>query len=220
LESQQREARHAFEDTRLTAPFAGTVARTLAENFQEVQARQPIVSLRDASGLEIVADVPEFVMVQISNRSVMSLVAAFDFLPGRTFPLTYSEAEAEADPRTRTFAVVLRLMSVPSDVRLLPGMTATVLVEPAPAATAQSDQWPVPAAAIAVDAEGKRYVWRVDREKQTVRRVPVEAGEVRGDQVIVRGALQRGDTIVTAGVNHLQEGDKIRPVPPGEAGIR
>ena len=40
-------------------------------------------------------------------------------------------------------------------------------------------------------------------------------GDVRGDQVIVRGALGAGETIVTAGVNHLQEGEKIRRPPAG-----
>ena len=220
LEAQQREARDALDDTRLTAPFAGVVARTLAETFQEVQARQPIVSLRDASGLEIVADVPEFVMVQLGNRSVKGLTAAFDFLPGRNFPLTQAEAETEADPQTRTFAVVFRLTDQPRDVRILPGMTATVLVGPAPAGPARPDEWPVPASAVAVDADGKRYVWRVDRDRHTVQRVAIEPGEVRGDQIVVRGALQRGDTIVIAGVNHLQEGDKIHPVPPGEFRIR
>jgi RND family efflux transporter MFP subunit len=159
-------------------------------------------------------------MVQLGTRNVKSLAAAFDFLPGRTFPLAYAEAEVEADPRTRTFAVVLRLLNPPSDVRILPGMTATVLVEPAAAAAPRSDEWPVPASAIGVDADGKRYVWRVDRDTHKVQRVAVEAGEVRGDQVAVRGALRPGDTIVIAGVNHLQAGDTIRPVPPGEFRIR
>jgi RND family efflux transporter MFP subunit len=220
LEAQEREARDALADTRLTAPFAGIVARTLAETFQEVAPRQPIVSLRDASGLEVVADVPEFVMVQLGTRNVKSLAAAFDFLPGRTFPLTQAEAETEADPRTRTFAVVFRLTSPPSDIRILPGMTATVLVEPAVAAASRPDEWPIPAGAVAVDADGKRYVWRVAPDKQTVHRVAVEPGDVRGDQVVVRGPLRPGDTIVTAGVNHLQEGDAIRPVPPGDMRIR
>jgi len=36
----------------------------------------------------------------------------------------------------------------------------------------------------------------------------------------VLGGLGAGDTVVTAGVNHLREGEKIRPLPPGEAQIR
>ena len=219
LEAQEREARDALADTRLTAPFAGIVARTNVENFQEVPARQPVLSLRDATGLEIVTDVPELVMAQLGSGQVKSVSASFDFLPGRTFPVTFAEAEAEADPRTRTFAVVFNLPKLPSDVRLLPGMTTTIRVEVPASSTARSDEWAVPAAAVFVDANGKRSVWKVDRDTQTVRRTAVTVGDVRGDQVTVKG-LSAGDTIVTAGVNHLQEGEKIRVLPAEETRIR
>jgi RND family efflux transporter MFP subunit len=220
LEAQQREARDQLDDTRLTAPFAGVVVRTLAETFQEVPARQPIVSLRDTGGLEIVADVPEGVMAQLGTKNVKSLTATFDFLPDRTFPVTFSETEAEADPRTRTFAVVFRIGNLPPDVRLLPGMTATIRVESAAPTSTSTDGWPVPSGAVFADADGKRYVWKVDATTQTVRRAAVSVGDVRGDLVVVRGLVGAGDTIVTAGVNHLQEGDKIRSLPPGEDRIR
>jgi membrane fusion protein, multidrug efflux system len=215
LEAQQREARDALDDTRLTAPFAGIVARTLAERFQEVQARQPIAALRDATALEIAADVPESVMVQLGTRAVKSLGVVFDFLPGRIFPVTLAEAEGEADPRTRTFAVVFTMPTVPQDARILPGMTATIRVEAADVQSARPNEWLVPAGAVFADA-GKRFVWRVDAPTQTVRRVAVTVGDVRGDQIAV-GGLAAGDTIVTAGVNHLQEGEKVRVLPPGEA---
>jgi hypothetical protein len=49
---------------------------------------------------------------------------------------------------------------------------------------------------------------------------PSACREKRGDQVLVSGGLTAGDTIVTAGVNHLEPGDKIRPLPPEEQRIR
>jgi RND family efflux transporter MFP subunit len=218
LEAQQREARDALADTRLTAPFAGVVARTMVDTFQEVQAREPILSLRDAAGLEIVTDVPESIMVQLNTVNVRSVVAEFDFLPGRTFPVTLSESEIEADSRTRTFAVVFSMPTVPREIRVLPGMTATIRVEMKTPTAA--DEWPIPSSAVFVDAGGKRHVWRVNKETQAVSRVAVEVGEVRGDQVVLRGGLGAGDTIVTAGVNSLQEGDKIQALPAEGAQIR
>src|SRR5262249_30071418 len=183
-------------------------------------ARQPVLSLRDATGLEIVADAPEAIIAQIGSSNVRRLSAEFDFLPGQTFPITFAEAESEADPRTRTFAVVFNLTTPPSDVRILPGMTATIRVEPGETAPAAAGEWLVPAGSVFVDADGKRAVWKVDPATQAVHRVPVEVGDVRGDQMVVRGALAAGDTIVTAGVNHLQEGTKVRPLPPEAAQIR
>ncbi len=221
LEAQQREARDALADTQLLAPFPGVVARTLVETHQEVPARQPVVSLRDANGLEVVADMPESLMAQMGSANIRSLAAEFDFLPGQTFPLTFAEAESEADPRTRTFAVVFNLTPPAGEVRILPGMTATIRIETGATAAAMApDQWSVPAGAVFVDGEGKRAVWKVDRDTQAVHRVAVDVGDVRGDQMVVRGALTAGDTIVTAGVNHLQEGTKVRPLPPEAAQIR
>ena len=155
-------------------------------------------------------------MVVMVTTNLRSTVVEFDFLPGQTFPVTLAETETEADPRTRTFAVVFSMPKMPQNVRILPGMTATLRVERA-AVESRSDEWSIPASAIFIDPDGKRYVWKVDAASQTVGRVAIQAGDVRGDQVLVRGGLVAGDTIVTAGVNHLQEGAKIRPLPPEAA---
>ena len=42
-EATLREAQRALDDTRLLAPFDGRVARTLVNNFQNVQAHQPVL---------------------------------------------------------------------------------------------------------------------------------------------------------------------------------
>ena len=49
----------AFEDTRLRAPFSGRMARRLVEDFQTVQAKEPVLILQDTSTLEIEINVPE-----------------------------------------------------------------------------------------------------------------------------------------------------------------
>jgi len=38
-----------LSDTYLRAPFAGNIAKRYVENFEEVQAKEPIVSLQDVS---------------------------------------------------------------------------------------------------------------------------------------------------------------------------
>ena len=157
-------------------------------------------------------------MVQLSTGNVKNLVAVFDFLPGRSFPVTYAEAEGEADPRTRTFAVVFNHAGCAPGYPDPPRHDGDDSRGRRPIATAsRPNEWPIPSAAVFVDADGKRYVWRVDRGTQTVQRVAVTVGDVRGDQVVVRGGLGAGETIVTAGVNHLQEGEKIRLLPPEES---
>ena len=50
--AELRKAEKATEDTRLVAPFAGTVAATYVDNFQTVQAKQPVLRLLDATRIE------------------------------------------------------------------------------------------------------------------------------------------------------------------------
>ncbi|NCC05925.1 MAG: efflux RND transporter periplasmic adaptor subunit, partial [Proteobacteria bacterium] len=57
-------ARDKLGDTTLRAPFSGIVSRRHVENFQEVQAKEPIVSLDDISALEILVDLPESVVAR------------------------------------------------------------------------------------------------------------------------------------------------------------
>ncbi|MGI9236840.1 MAG: efflux RND transporter periplasmic adaptor subunit, partial [Woeseiaceae bacterium] len=52
-------AKKAMSDTQLRAPFAGLIGRTFVENFNNVQAKQPILLLQDMSQLEVVINIPE-----------------------------------------------------------------------------------------------------------------------------------------------------------------
>ena len=58
-EATLREAQRALDDTRLLAPFDGRVARTLVNNFQNVQAHQPVLVFQNTSILEVDIEVPE-----------------------------------------------------------------------------------------------------------------------------------------------------------------
>ena len=58
-EATLREAQRALDDTRLVAPFDGRVARTLVNNFQNVQAHQPVLVFQNISILEVDIEVPE-----------------------------------------------------------------------------------------------------------------------------------------------------------------
>lgn len=213
LQASLKAARDALADTELRAPFAGKIARTYVENFEDVKAKQPILSLQDVSSVEIVADVPEAVVAVVTRDKVQRLTATFDFLQDRTFEVAYQEAEVEADRRTQTYAVTL-VMPAPKDVKILPGMTATVQVELKSGADAAPDRWLVPAAAVLAGADGKPSVWRVDPGSMQVQRTPVTVADMKGDRIWVTEGLKPGDMIVVAGARLLVEGQKVRRLEP------
>ena len=57
-------------------------------------------------------------------------------------------------------------------------------------------------------------VFVVDTDKKTVRRTPVTVGGTAEDGVRIAGGSQAGDMVVTAGVQFLRDGMRVRL--PGE----
>ncbi len=214
LEARKKEAADQLADTTLRAPFKGIIARQHVENLEFVQARQPIVSMQNIAVIEIVADVPETVLALVRRENIEKTTVHFDALPGRVFDVEFEEVEAVADARTQTYAVTMT-MEAPEDVRVLPGMAATLVLQLKPDAEKVATGIPVPVSAVLADEANNPQIWRVDPSDLSVHRVPVEISEPSGSLVLVRKGLEAGDEIVTAGVHFLREGMQIRRLTAG-----
>jgi RND family efflux transporter MFP subunit len=184
------------------------VVRRHVENFQTVQAKEPVVSLQNVDELEIVIHVPERVVRSEPRRAAGS--AVFADLPDRRFPVTLKAFAAEADPQTQTYEVVLGLVQ-PADVRVLPGMSVEVLPEAAAAGAAPRPIL-IPLKAVVAGPDGTPSVWVVDPASSRVSARPIEVGPVSGDAILVREGLEAGERIATAGVHHLRDGMLVRPL--------
>lgn len=207
-------AAKALEDTYLRAKFAGVIANTFVENFQNVRAKEPILSLHDISSVEVEINVPEEqVALSAKYKGKIGYKAAFDYLPGRQFDLALKEFSTQADPKTQTFMGRLTMLA-PDDVTIWPGMTVTVTPYLKVPTETEGDGHLVPVYAVPIDGLGTYYVWKVtgadDKGVSTVRRVNVEVGELIADKVFVLTGLRQGDRIAAAGVHFLQEGQQVR----------
>ena len=202
-------AEKQVEDTRIRAPFDGHIGRKLAEENQEVQAKQTVATFLDLSQLKIIVDVPEAMVLQAKKDSEDKFVATFAKIPDREFNLSIHEFGATADPVTRTFPVTL-VMPTPEDVTILPGMTASVEWEGGTAQVAGSTQFFIPSGSVVTNTQGQQTVWVVDPESMTVSARTVQLGKLSGDQVHVTNGLQGGERIVTAGAAFLHEGMEVR----------
>lgn len=208
--AREEDAAANLEDTYLRAPFSGRIAETFVENFQDVQAKEPILSLVNVNQVEIVVDVPEnlvarFKEVQRDSR----FVARFDAAPGREFETRVSEVATQADPRTQSFRVTFALPQ-PEGVNVLPGMTATVMRYPPPG---EQVEIVVPAIAVFSDPAGSSHVWVVDRDTGTVERRSVRTGELsETDSIVVLEGLAPGEDVAVSAVTRLRDGMTVRPV--------
>ncbi len=203
----------ALEDSAIRAKFDGIVADRYVENFQNVEAKQPVLSLQDVSMLEVRVDVPEGDMAAApGTEDIGTFVASFDVHPGRRFELELEEFVTTADPVTQTFPVTLRMPN-PRDAEILPGMTASVTWNP-PRRT-RAARRTLPVVAVLGQAGRQPWVWVVDGDSMRVSRRQVTVGALlQRDQIQVLGGLEAGERVASAGAHHLSEGMKVREYAP------
>ena len=221
-EANLKSARDALKDTELRAPFNGVITQRTIENYQDVTAKQTIFVIQDLSALEIVFNIPDNDIIlaplpelksitdlQKYEGKLYTISAIFEAIPDKSFPLKLKEVSPQAT--TSNTYPVTAVMDRQSDVRILPGMAATVeaVLDSSRHDEADEDKYLVPTTAILSEA-GNNYVWRYDNG--TVTRIPVTIGLIQNNAYIqIEGPLLRNeDTIVTAGVNFLREGQHVR----------
>ena len=203
----------SLKDTELRAPFDGVIVDRLVENFQDVTAKQTIFRLQDLSSLEIVFNVPEndILWASKAGRNPDVILAKFDAIPDKTFPLALKEVILQADRSTNSFAFTAS-MPKQDGIPLLPGMSAVVEMEYYDDQVSDEDLlYIVPETAIVSDETmGEYFVWRY--ENGAVRRVAVNSGMPRNNGSIeISGAsLMNGDNIIVAGAHLLHEGQRVR----------
>lgn len=201
-------AKKDVDDTRLTAPFAGVITKRRVENFSNVQAKEPIVSLQDLSHLEIVINVPERI-VRNQPKQVVGY-ALFSGQEEHRLPVSLKSFSSESDSQTQTYEVVLSL-EPGYDITILPGMSVDIY----PTNTLAVDTnrlIRVPLQAVYANGDGVTGVWIVNSDNDRVTLRALELGEVVGSDVVVKSGLKSGEKIVTAGVSQLREDMLVRPL--------
>jgi RND family efflux transporter MFP subunit len=201
-EAQLRQAVNAVGYATLKADKAGIVTSVTSEPGQVVGAGQAIVSLAQSGETEIAVAVPEQDATRLSiGQPVKASLWAGplrDSVDGRI-----REIAGQADPASRTYAVRISVERPPQAMRL--GMTATV------ALTLEENIAPVlvPLTAL-TESDGGTVAFVVDAVSKVVRKTAVDVGGVGENSVqIVRG-LQIGDMVVSAGVQFLRDGMRVR----------
>jgi RND family efflux transporter MFP subunit len=204
-----KEAKQNLQYTTLKAPFDGIVSVRLVDNFTTVSVGTPVVRLHDVSEIQVDINVAEALFGRVSASEVASIEARFPAYGDKHFPLTYHEHSSQVDDVAQTYRVTLAMPREGAE-QLSPGMTASVTVKFLPEGLELGEQFLVPSSAIAVDSDGKSYVWKFDSDSGAVSKHPVEIGTVMGNFIPVSAGLEKGDEIVSAGVAYLSDGQVVR----------
>ena len=205
LEAELDSAKDQLRYTYLKAPFDGTVVATYIESFEDVRAKQRIVRILDSDLIEVIIDIPES-MISLSPY-VKNILVDFDAFPDRQIPAKIHEIGTEASQTTRTYPVTL-IMEQPKDFTILPGMAAKATGEAHPPEEVMTQGFIIPVSSVFTSSEKLTYVWVVDEQTMTVKRREVKTGEMRDQGIEIVNGLIKGEWVVTAGVNTLQEGQQ------------
>ena len=196
----------AYNDTSLKASFRGIIGKRFVDNFKVVQVKEPIVSLQRISAIEVVVNIPENVMRKKNSDSTLEISAEFANYPGERLPLQIKEYALEADAQTQTYRVVLT-MPMPKGKTILDGMTATVFLKVLDAVKSTIE---IPVQSVFYDEKGQAYVWQVDQGFHIARHQVDVGAMTNGGNIIIKSGLVDAEKIVTAGVQNLTEGLKVR----------
>jgi RND family efflux transporter MFP subunit len=185
----------------LRADRDGVITRTTQNPGAVVSAGQPIVTLAQASELEVVFDVAENQVDLVRAAKQVSV----RWLDGDEPPIVamIREVAPSADPQTRTYRVRASLMSTPPGLKLGMIVTAVTSVDDG-AKTALT----VPPTAL-FQHEGGPALWIIGADSMVELR-PVKVARYDSDRVLIESGVKSGERVVTAGVNRLAVGTQVR----------
>ena len=194
-------AREQLTYTELFADSAGAVTARGAEPGEVVAAGQMVVRVARKGGRDAVFQVPPRVIEAAAGLDP-EVTVALTSDPGVRTTGRVREVSPQADPVTRTFEVKVGLTAPPEAMRLGSTVTGTIRLGGGSGIT-------IPASAL-TSANGSPAVWLVDAKTNTVSLQNIEVLRFGVSDVSVGEGLAPDDLVVTAGVQTLRPGQKVR----------
>jgi len=216
--AQLASANNNLDYSTLRASFDGVIAKVYSKNYQEINAKEPIVRLHDLSQIQLIVNIPESIMIHLQKNAAQGVVSAtFNSIKDYSFPLQFSEVATLADEHSKTYEVIFTMKALKGYV-ILPGMTASVKARVA-LPRHENQIYPnfyLPSHTVLKDSEGN-YVFVVKEHNPGVGKIVREAvviGNITAQGIEVfsglDSGLQSGDHVVTAGMSKISAGSLVK----------
>lgn len=203
-------AENNLSDTKLISPFAGFVEKKNVENYQKVQAGEPIVKLVNPDLINVKFTLPESGISLL--RSMTSMEVEFETLKGKKFAARVKEfvdASPDGSGIPVTAVITDPAFNEYKDMVSI-GFSCSITIN-TPGPTGEKPVIAIPVNAAFGDMKtSQKSVWIYNPETKTVSRRTVELGQLlSNNEVEVKAGLAGGETIVVAGVNNIYEGEQV-----------
>lgn len=191
--------RHSVE-----APFAGVIARRMADLGEWVGPDTPVLELVAVDRLRLDLQVPQVYFGRVAQETPVSVRLAGR--PQDPLEVRVTRIVPVSDPQARTFLARVALDN--SDGRMTPGMAARATLRLHTGAEGVA----VPRDALIRYPDGRIAVWVLDDNgaERTVSERQVRTGLAFGDRVEVHSGLEAGTPVVVRGNESLREGQQVR----------
>jgi RND family efflux transporter MFP subunit len=194
-------ARDQLRYTELKAEFDGIITTVGAEVGQNVAAGQMVVRLARPGDKDAVFNIAETGLIDGGDDDAEVVVWPLSN-PELAIEGAVRETSPVADATTRTYTVKVTLKNPPPSIRF--GMSI-------------GGRWkgsvvPVVALPLSVlfEKNGAPAVWVFDRQSGSAALKPVAIARYDADTVVIASGLAKGDTVISAGINTLREGQRVR----------
>ena len=171
----------------LRADFDGIVTATGAESGQVVNVGQMVARLAKPDDKDAVFSIAESILASRPSDSQRPEI----------FAQLLSNPEIAAEGQVK-----VTLKDPPEQMRFGGSVVGRVKASTTPVVV-------LPGSAL-FDKAGQPAVWIVDPVSGSVALKPVTVSRYETDRVVIGAGLEKGDVVVTAGVNRLRENQKVR----------
>ena len=207
VSAQLKNAKDQLNDTRLLSPISGYIQKV---NFMEnelVDAGMPLATLIDVGHYQVEVDIP--VSLYIERDVIVSFAGIQPAVSGEEFSLQlFSYSKKASNNQLYRLQLGLNPASQP---KLAPGMDIQVNITLRSGVELMAC---VPLNALFSDG-GKTFVWVYQPADGTVKKREVVTGKLTGDgRIRIVQGLQTDEKIVVAGVNQLNDNQKVELIEP------
>lgn len=193
----------------IRSPFDGFVVREHTEIGQWISSGELVAEVVEVAEVDVIAQVLENYIPQLPLGSPARIEVGA--LPERLFEGRVTQIVPQADTRSRSFPVKVRLkneIAADGQPLLKPGMFAKMVL---PVEKKQSVRMAPKDALVLGGPEPVVFVVQSDSGKSTVRPVAVRLGVASGGMVEIAGAVEAGQRVVVEGNERLAAGREVLP---------
>ncbi len=203
--------RNAYHDTELKAPFDGYIQKINFDKGEALSAGMPIIKFVSSSAPEVIVNLP--VVEYLRRAELSSAVASLSSQGGVAFPLELIGMSHKSN-LNQLYEARFRVKPNGGKYPSL-GMSTMVSLSFSSEATAQVT---IPFSAIVV-RDDRSYVWQII--DGTAQLTSVEVAKINNDgTATLSSGVVAGESVISAGVNSLKVGDKVKPLPtPSKSNI-